>query len=143
MDYELIFSALGILSFVGWGALIAAPLSPRVMILGARTVGVGLSIAYVFLLVQGWGDEPEVSFSSLAGVMNGMTAPSHMMTSWTHFLAFDLLVGSWIVDRARTLEINHLLLIPCLGLTFLFGPSGFLLFLTLEVIQRRRTPSTS
>ena len=143
MDYERIFSALGILSFFGWGALIAAPLSPRVMILSARIVGIALSIAYVCLLALGWGDEPKVSFGSLAGVMNGMTAPSHMMTSWTHFLAFDLLIGSWIVERARALEINHLLLIPCLGLTFLFGPSGFLLFLALEVIQRQRSPSIS
>jgi len=143
MDYELIFSALGILSFFGWGALVAAPINARVMIVSARGVGIVLALAYVLLLAVGWGDEPSVSFSSLAGVMNGMTAPGHMMTGWTHFLAFDLLIGSWIVERARASEINHLLVIPCLALTFLFGPSGFLLFLALEVIHRRRSASIS
>jgi len=143
IDYEIVFSALGILSFFGWGALIAAPINARMMILGARAVGILLAIAYVLLLSVGWGVEPEVSYGTLAGVMNGMTAPSHMMTSWTHFLAFDLLIGSWIVERARASEINHLLVIPCLALTFLFGPSGFLLFLAVEVIHGKRHASIS
>ncbi len=143
MDYETIFSSVGILSFVGWGALAISPLNPRVMILSARIVGVLLAIAYVLLLGAGWGVEPAVGYGSLAGVMNGMAAPSHMMTGWTHFLAFDLLIGSWIVERARASEINHLLVIPCLALTFLFGPAGFLLFLALEAVQKRRTAAVS
>jgi hypothetical protein len=143
MDYELIFSSVGILSFIGWGALIAAPINARVMILGARAVGILLAIAYVLLLGAGWGVEPEVGYGSLAGVMEGMAAPVHMMTGWTHFLAFDLLIGSWIVERARASEINHLLVIPCLAVTFLFGPAGFLLFLALEAVHKRRTASVS
>lgn len=143
IDYETVFSTLGILSFFGWAALIAAPVNARMMILGARAVGVLLAIAYVLLLGSGWGVEPEVSYGSLAGVMNGMTAPVHMMTSWTHFLAFDLLIGSWIVERARASEISHLLVIPCLVPTFLFGPLGLLLFLALEMVHGRRTAAIS
>lgn len=143
MDYELIFSSVGILSFIGWGALIAAPINARLMILGARAVGILLAIAYVLLLGAGWGVEPEVGYGSLAGVMEGMAAPVHMMTGWTHFLAFDLLIGSWIVERARASEINHLLVIPCLAVTFLFGPAGFLLFLALEAVHKGRTASAS
>ena len=143
MDYELIFSSVGILSFIGWGALIAAPINTRLMILGARAVGILLAIAYVLLLGAGWGVEPEVGYGSLAGVMEGMAAPVHMMTGWTHFLAFDLLIGSWIVERARASEINHLLVIPCLAVTFLFGPAGFLLFLALEAVHKGRTASAS
>jgi len=143
MDYETIFSSVGILSFIGWGALVAAPLNARVMILSARIVGILLAIAYVLLLAVGWGVEPQVSYGSLAGVMNGMSAPSHMMAGWTHFLAFDLLIGSWIVERARASEINHLLVVPCLALAFLFGPAGFLLFLAVEAVHKRRTVATS
>lgn len=143
MDYETIFSSVGILSIVGWGALIASPLKPRIMIRVAQAVGILLAIAYVLLLGAGWGVEPEVGYGSLAGVMNGMTAQSHMMTGWTHFLAFDLLIGSWIVERARASEINHLLVVPCLAVTFLFGPAGFLLFLALEAVHKRQTASIS
>jgi ABA4-like protein len=143
MDYELIFSSVGILSFIGWGALIAAPINARLMILGARAVGILLAIAYVLLVGAGWGVEPEVSYGSLAGVMEGMAAPVHMMSGWTHFLAFDLLIGSWMVERARASEINHLLVIPCLAVTFLFGPAGFLLFLALEAVHKGRTASAS
>ena len=143
MDYETIFSSVGILSFVGWGALIASPLKPRIMIRVAQAVGILLAIAYVLLLGAGWGVEPEVGYGSLAGVMKGMAAPSHMMNGWTHFLAFDLLIGSWMVGRAQASEINHLLVVPCLAVTFLFGPAGFLLFLALEAVHKGRTASTS
>ncbi|MCF6234348.1 MAG: DUF4281 domain-containing protein [Rhodobacteraceae bacterium] len=45
-----------------------------------------------------------------------------------HFLAFDLLVGAWICRTARREGVTFWLVIPCLPLTFLFGPAGFLAF---------------
>ncbi|MEQ8696766.1 MAG: DUF4281 domain-containing protein, partial [Bauldia litoralis] len=49
----------------------------------------------------------------------------------------DLFVGAWQVRTARAEGIPHLLVIPCLALTFLFGPVGLLLFL---IIRFARTP---
>ena len=52
-----------------------------------------------------------------------------LLAGWVQYLAFDLFIGAWQVRDARTQGISHLLVIPCLLLTFLFGPAGLLHFL--------------
>jgi len=51
------------------------------------------------------------------------------------------LVGSWELQDARERAIPHLLVVPCLALTFLFGPAGWLLYTVVRSI--RRTGSTT
>ncbi len=53
--------------------------------------------------------------------------PYLLLAGWVHFLAFDLLVGAWEVRDARRVGITHLLVVPCLLLTFMAGPVGLLL----------------
>ena len=43
-------------------------------------------------------------------------------------LAFDLLVRHWEVHDARERGIPHVVVLPCLALTFMFGPAGWLLY---------------
>lgn len=38
---------------------------------------------------------------------------------------------------ARRVGVHHLLLVPCLALTFLLGPVGLLLYLTLRTLKLR------
>jgi len=47
-------------------------------------------------------------------------------------LSFDLLIGTWEVHDARERGISRLVVAPCLLLTFIFGPAGWLLYLTLR-----------
>ncbi|MGH7516648.1 MAG: abscisic acid-deficient protein Aba4 family protein [Gemmatimonadales bacterium] len=54
-----------------------------------------------------------------------------------HYLAFDLLVGAWETTDARTHGVPHPAVLPCLALTFLFGPAGFLLYLGLRRVFAR------
>ena len=58
--------------------------------------------------------------------------PYAALAGWVHFLAFDLFVGAWITRTARAEGISHWLVLPCLVLTFLFGPAGFLAFTLLR-----------
>jgi hypothetical protein len=51
-----------------------------------------------------------------------------LLAGWIHYLAFDLFVGSWEARDARQRGVPHLALVPCLALTFLFGPAGWLLY---------------
>jgi hypothetical protein len=55
-----------------------------------------------------------------------------LLAGWIHFLAFDLLIGRWQVDRVlaagRPLLLRVLTLF-CLFATLMFGPLGLLLFL--------------
>ena len=61
-----------------------------------------------------------------------------LLAGWTHYLAFDLFVGSWEVRDAQRVGVHHLLVAPCLLLTFLLGPVGLLLYFALRAGLRRR-----
>ena len=86
-----------------------------------------LSVAYLVLIVVFFGSA-EGGFGSLADVMKLFTNEWVVLAGWIHYLAFDLFVGSWEVKDAQVNGISHWLVIPCLFLTFMLGPVGFLLY---------------
>jgi hypothetical protein len=120
----------------GWAnAPRAAQQASRIALwLGGRLIPVLLSLVYAAAIARWWGTGPG-SFSSLAEVAALFTVPGMVLAGWVHYLAFDLWVGRWEID-ALAAQGNagwgvRLLVIPCLILTFLFGPIGLLLFLAL------------
>jgi hypothetical protein len=70
------------------------------------------------------------------------TDPAIALAGWLHYLAFDLFVGAWITRTAQAARIPHLLILPCLVLTFLFGPAGFLAFTALRATFAARARMT-
>jgi Domain of unknown function (DUF4281) len=137
MTLEQIYSACSLLAMFGWLALLLSPLSRVYCISFARGVALALAIAYIAQLllitehVEGGG------FGSLQGVFALFTAPGNVMMGWTHYLAFDLFIGSWEVEDSGSRGIPHWLVIPCLALTFLFGPIGLLLYFLLRTAWGR------
>ncbi|MEO0902914.1 MAG: abscisic acid-deficient protein Aba4 family protein, partial [Bacteroidota bacterium] len=67
------------------------------------------------------------------------TIEEAVMAGWVHYLAFDLLIGMWMINQNRTLGIHQLLMAPCLFATFMLGPVGFLLFTILKAIKTSRS----
>jgi hypothetical protein len=57
--------------------------------------------------------------------------------AWTHYLAFDMVVGAWIARDAVRLGIPWPLRTLALVLTFLAGPAGFLLHAVTRAALRR------
>lgn len=90
-----------------------------------------LSILYSALILAFWS-RAEGGFDSLAGVMQLFTFQELALAGWIHFLAFDMFLGAWEVRTAKQEGIAFYLIIPCLALTFTFGPIGFLLFMGLR-----------
>jgi hypothetical protein len=80
----------------------------------------------------------EGGFDTLANVMLLFDNPAIALAGWLHYLAFDLFVGAWITRTARAEGIAHLFILPCLALTFLFGPAGYLAFTGLRAVLRLR-----
>jgi len=70
-------------------------------------------------------------------VMKLFTNEWAALAGWIHYLAFDLFVGCWEVRDAQAKNISHWYVIPCLILTFLFGPIGFLLYSILRLFLAR------
>ncbi|MCX7645211.1 MAG: ABA4-like family protein [Rhodobacteraceae bacterium] len=71
-------------------------------------------------------------FDSLAGGIRLFESPGVALAGRVRDLAFDLVVGASITRTARAEGIPHLPRLPGLGLAFLSGPVGFLLFLALR-----------
>ena len=96
-----------------------------------------LSVLYVVMLAEGMESLDFDSFGSLEGVMQLFTEPSAVVMGWIHYLAFDLMVGWFIVNDAHKHGINRYLTIPCLLFSFMLGPTGLLLYLLLRLILRK------
>ncbi|WP_216824666.1 ABA4-like family protein [Paragemmobacter aquarius] len=97
-----------------------------------------LAVAYAGLILGHWADA-EGGFGSLADVAKLFANPWLLLAGWLHYLCFDLLVGAWIVRRALAEGVAHGFVVPCLALTFLFGPVGFLLFSMVRISLARVT----
>lgn len=128
MKPETIFQICNSIAPVGWLLLIVAPRwkwTRGIVLSGLFPLL--LALVYLFLIAFHFG-EREGDFSSLEGVTKLFENPFALVAGWVHYLAFDLLVGCWILANSQKHNIHHLLIIPCLLLTFLFGPIGFLIY---------------
>jgi Domain of unknown function (DUF4281) len=131
-DPHALFQMTGPLAMLGWLSLALAPLAPRLTdAIATLVIPTLLSVAYTALVLVHWSTAPG-GFDSLANVMLLFTSPGVALAGWVHYLAFDLFVGAWITRTARAEGIYHLLILPCLVLSFLFGPAGFLSFIALR-----------
>ena len=125
----------GNLAFLGWGALLLSPLAP---VWANRIAGIAvpalLSAGYTALMLAHWSDAPG-GFGSMAEVAALLAHPPMLLAGWVHFLAFDLFVGAWIVRTARTEGIAFAWVVPCLPVTLMFGPAGYLLFCAIRATR--------
>lgn len=137
MKAEQIFSIANLIALLSWLILAVAPrfVATRKIILSGA-VPLLLSAAYLILIVLFFG-RAEGGFDSLANVMKLFTNEWAALAGWIHYLAFDLLVGVWEVKDSAARGISHWFVVPCLILTFLFGPIGFLLYFTLRFFAGR------
>lgn len=137
MTPDSLFQLSGPLAMLGWLALLAAPLAPRLaQVVAAQVVPLVLAVAYAALILTHWAGA-EGGFGSLSDVASLFANPWLLLAGWLHYLAFDLFVGAWEVRTARAEGIPHWQVVPCLALTFLFGPAGFFVFSALRLSAAR------
>lgn len=135
--FETAFTAANIIAMLGWIGLALFP-GRRIVTnaVASLVIPAILAVAYAGLVAAFWAGG-EGGFSSLAEVRRLFAGDGLLLAGWLHYLAFDLFVGAWEVRKARAEGLPHLLVLPCLVLTFLFGPVGLLLFL---IIRQARSP---
>ena len=96
-----------------------------------------LSLLYAAIIIVRWGGT-EGGFGTLREVSTLFHDPWLLLAGWIHYLAFDLFIGAWEVRDSQRMKIPHLLVVPCLLFTFVFGPVGLLMYLALRGIRCRR-----
>lgn len=120
------------LALGGWLVLAVSPLMPRwADRIAGLVIPLLFAVAYAGLVLAFWS-RGQGGFDSLENVMRLFTTPEIALAGWFHYLAFDLFIGAWQARTARAEGIAFPLVLPCLALTFLFGPAGFLAFTVLR-----------
>jgi len=135
---ELLFSLGNLTAVTAWSLLIFVP-RWRGLAQAAATVAVPaiLSVAYT-ALIWGWWSRRAGGFGTLAEVQGLFQTPELLLAGWLHYLAFDLFVGGWVSRESRRDGVPHLVVVPILLLTFLFGPIGYLTSLVVRTAWARR-----
>jgi hypothetical protein len=128
MTADQVFSIVNPAAVVCWILLALFPGQRRItdaltgVIMPALFAGAYIAIVVaVFPGAQG-------SFSTLAGVAQLFTNPWMLLAGWLHYLAFDLLIGTWEARDSLERGVPRWLLVPCLFLTLMFGPAGWLAY---------------
>ena len=138
MSPETLFSICSTLVLPGWLLLVIAPRWKwTARLICAVLLPLVLALVYLYLIVTHFGAS-EGGFGSLAEVARLFQNPHNLLAGWIHYLAFDLFVGAWEVRDAQRVGLHHLLVVPCLLLTFFFGPVGLLLYFVLRFAFKRK-----
>jgi hypothetical protein len=136
MTPEQVFGLVNPLALVAWIALAVAP--RRTAMVTGVVVPALFAALYVGLLATFWRGDG--GFDTLDAVARLFANRWLLLAGWVHYLCFDLLVGAWEVRDARARGVPHGLVVPCLALTFLFGPAGWLLYKGLASRFARSAP---
>jgi Domain of unknown function (DUF4281) len=128
MSPDQVFSVANAAALLTWVLLAAFPRHRLVRdVIAGTAVPAGFATAYLVVIGSAWSGSSG-GFSSLAGVAALFSNPWLLLAGWIHYLAFDLLIGTWEVRDAQERGVPHVFVLPCLALTFLFGPAGWLLY---------------
>jgi len=144
MSPDSIFQTCSTIAMVGWIVLLI--ISPFWSSFDKFLIGIIITlfaIVYAWLIFQVFTPGDFEKFSSLNGVMDLFTDKTAVTAGWIHYLAIDLLTGIWIKKNAQKYNINHLILIPCLLVTFMLAPIGFLLYLLVRSIKTKQYFATN
>ena len=140
MTLETWFWIAHVPALAGWLALIFAPAAGAVRF--ARWAAVAIGAGYAILFVLSAREAAVlVEDYSLRGVAAFFDVPRLQLLGWVHYLAFDLFVGSWIVEEGGRLGLSRALVIPCLILTLMIGPFGLLVFFLARGMRRNSIAS--
>jgi hypothetical protein len=135
---DAVFQIANMTALVGWVVLLGSPLFPIIADrIASLAIPLLLSVAYAGLILAFWA-RGEGGFDSLDNVARLFETRELLLAGWIHYLAFDLFVGAWIVREGRRESVPFLLVVPCLVLTFLFGPAGFLTFAAIRAARGGR-----
>ena len=135
MSADLAFLIANSLVPLVWVLLALFPRRPAVTDTLVGTVVPGaLAIAYTAIVIAVWGGV-EGGFNTLDGVAALFRNPWLLLAGWLHYLAFDLLIGRWEVRDAQERGIPHWMVVPCLFLTLMFGPAGWLAYRMLRLTR--------
>jgi len=121
----------------GWFLLVFLPswqYTPLVVMITVLTICAFYSYFILFgqSYDQGARKPHYKDFGSLAGVLKLFSNARVVLAGWLHYLAFDLLIGLFIVMDSQQHDISHFMILPVLFLSLMIGPAGLLCYFILR-----------
>lgn len=136
MPLESLFSAAGAAAMSGWLLLVVFPKHPFARIVAGVVMPLALSALYLALIYFNFSGAPG-GFGSLADVALLFSEQELLLAGWVHYLAFDLFIGAWEIRDSQRHQIPHLVMIPCLVMTFMLGPIGLLFYFAIRTAKSK------
>ena len=136
MDLERVFSVASAIAAVGWLFLVVVPKRPLTLHFAGVFFPLLLALMYLYFIamhIRG----AEGGFGSLADVAMLFQKRELLLAGWIHYLCFDLFIGAWEVRDSQRNGIPHLVVIPCLIMTFMLGPIGLLFYFAIRSAKLR------
>ena len=139
MTPEAVFKLASTLVLPQWLLMIFAPrwiLTKWLM--NSYLIPVFMGVIYIIYLFGG-GMIDFDAFGSLPGVKNLFAngGDGVMLAGWVHYLAFDLVAGTFVLRDSQEKNIPHLLIVLPLFFCFMLGPIGFLLYWIIRLVRTR------
>ncbi len=133
-----VFSIANLVAMLMWILMIFTPKWKATrFLMDYKVIPILLSVVYAIYIIQAIMVGGMMDFGSLESVMALFTEENAVLAGWVHYLAFDLLVGMWILDQNKELGINHYLS-QCQDLMEkIVQEIGFLLFMIIKFFKTR------
>ena len=128
---DSLFAVANPVALLGWALLVLAPRwrgTRAVVLSGALPLLLAATYAIVIAYQTAVHPAAGGGFGSLGEVAALFRQPWALLAGWVHYLCFDMWTGAWETRDAQRRGVPHWLLVPCLLLTFMFGPVGLLLY---------------
>lgn len=134
MNAPTIFYALSALAGIGWGTLMI--LSPYWKGTDKFVIGVVVVMMALVYTVLNFSHIADVggpaAFMTFEGVVRIFSNPFLVDAAWAHILAADLMIGIWMKNNARKINLPYWIVITVQLLTIMFAPLGVLVYLFLH-----------
>jgi hypothetical protein len=133
---DIVFVACNVAVAPVWLLMVFAPgWSATEKLARSLVVPLGIALGYLVVVLSTVGSA-KGHFFSLEGIELLFSDRRALLAGWIHYLAFDLVVGSWIYRDARGHGLAHRWLVPCLVFTLMYGPIGLLGY---AIVRRVKT----
>lgn len=137
MQAAEIFSICNQVILLGWILLIFLPIWKYTEAIILNGLLVVFSSLYAFIILKDIQHFNPESFNSLASVKTLFQKDDAIAAGWIHYLAFDLFVGVYIVQKSKKIGLSRIVYTVTLPFTFMFGPIGYLLFVIFKTIKTK------
>ena len=128
MSPERVFRFVNLIAILPWLFMIVLPTADITKtIINSNIFPLGLALVYAFYIFTTF-DKSGGNFMTLQGVEKLFSKREVLLAGWVHYLVFDLFVGAWEWRDALQHDISQWILAPCLVLTLMFGPVGYLVY---------------